>query len=575
SARLARLFDLYWAVRMRELPDLATYSGYRGLDDLWPDQSPAAIAAFHRIARAERTALASIDASALAESERVDKELLRRRLELQIEGERFHELEPFRSELLLIDQMDGIDQDLVSLLTYMPARTVADFETMLARLRGFPAAADQTIAALARGLAAGITPPRVTLRSVPDRVRSLAAQDPLKSPALEPFRRLPETIPAAERERLRKEAVGTFTERVVPALRKLSAFLETTYVPRARETVAMSDLPDGKAWYAFALRSYTTTSLGPEEIHRLGLAEVARLRAEMKALVAASGFQGTFAEYRRFLLDDPRFFYDRPEDLVAGYRDIAKRIDPELVKLFGRLPRLPYGVKEMEGDAAKTAPAAYYSAGAPGGGMPGWFLVNSYDLRSRPKWAMESLTLHEAVPGHHLQYALAAELGELPEWRRNDVYPPFSEGWALYAESLGSELGLYSDAPAKFGRLSNEMWRALRLVVDTGLHANGWTRQQAIDAYAADSGKPAREIEAEVDRVIARPGTVPVYKLGELKIRELRSFAERELGAAFDTRAFHDHLLGHGQLPLDFLEKRVQGWVERVRRGTEAPGRPR
>ncbi len=573
SARLKRFFDLYWATRMREFPDLATYVGYPGLGDRWPDRSPETFALIHRIARLELAALSSIDrsrlpaaaaaAGAAAASAEVDYDLARRRLEMQVEGERFHALEPFRHELLLIDPLGGIDQDLLDLLSYMPARTAEDYETMLARLRGFPQAVDQVLARLAEGLAAGITPPRVTLRGVPARVESLlpGAGDPGKSPVLAHFEKLPETIPAAERERLHREALRVFTEQVAPALRRLHDYLVHTYLPGARETIAMSDLPDGGAWYAYQLRIHTTTDLTPGQIHQLGLAEVRRIRQEMDALIVATGFEGSFADFCRFLRTDPRFFYERPEDLVASYRDLTKRIDPELVKLFGRLPRLPYGVKAMEEGAAKSAPAAYYDAGSLAAGQPGWFLVNTYDLKSRPKWEMEALALHESVPGHHMMYALTEELGELPEWRRQDVYPAFSEGWGLYAESLGSEIGLYRDPYSRFGRLTNEVFRAIRLVVDTGLHAMGWTRQQAIDYYEANSAKTAHDIEVEVDRIIVQPGTVPCYKLGELKLRELRTFAERELGPRFDIRAFHDHLLAHGQLPLDLLEKSVKAWV--------------
>ncbi len=561
SARLHRFFDLYWAASMRESPDLATYVGYPGLNDRWPDLSDEAIALDHRIAREERAALASIDRSRLTAAEQIDYDLARRRLDLQIEGERFHELAPFGSELLVIDQLGGIDIALVELPRAMPARTTADYETMLVRLRGFPRAVDQVLKQLGKGLAAGITPPRVTLRDLPERVRGLLADDPWKSPVLQPFQQLPETIPAADRERLRQEAERVFTAEVAPALRKLHDYLAKTYVPGARESIALSDLPDGRAWYAYDLRLYTTTNLSPAQIHDLGLAEVRRIRREMDELIAATGFTGTFAEFCRFLLTDPRFFFERPEDLVAGYRDIAKRIDPELLRLFGRLPRLPYGVKAMEGAGAKSAPSAYYSSGSPATGMPGWFLVNTYDLKSRPKWQMEALALHESVPGHHLQYALAAELEALPDWRKWDVYPAFSEGWGLYAESLGSELGLYRDAYSHFGQLSAELWRAIRLVVDTGLHAMGWSRRQAIDYCRETSSRPEHDIEVEIDRYIVQPGTAPVYKLGELKLKELRRYAAGELGAGFDVRAFHDRILGRGQLPLDLLEQSVRAWV--------------
>ena len=562
SARLKQLFDLHWTTLLRESPDFAILVGQPDLDGRWADLSPEGLERGRRIVRSELEALSSIDRSRLTPSEQVDHDLLRRGLELQIEGERFEPGTP-------IGPMHGIDLDLVELMPYMPARTVHDFEVILTRLRGFPKAVDQTIAQLGRGLALGITPPKVTLRNVPDRVASLIVDDPWQSPVLEPFKAIPDSIPAADRERLRTEAARVFTGQVAPAVRKLHDYLAGTYVPGARETIAVSGLPDGKARYAFLLRTYTTTRLTPDEIHELGLSEVRRIRGEMDKVIASiasrSGFQGGFDDFTRFLRTDPRFFYDRPEDLVTGYRDIAKRIDPGLIRLFGRLPRLPYGVKVLEGDGAKSAPSGYYNSGVIASGLPGWFLVNAYDLESRPKWAMEALTLHESVPGHHLQYAIAQEQEDLPEWRKWDVYPAFAEGWALYAESLGTELGLYKDPYSDFGRLINEIWRAIRLVADTGIHSRGWTRQQAIDYYKANSAKSEHEIEVEVDRIIVSPGTVPVYKLGELKIRELRSYAERELGTRFDIRAFHDHLLGHGQLPLDLLETSVKAWVAGIR----------
>jgi uncharacterized protein (DUF885 family) len=334
----------------------------------------------------------------------------------------------------------------------------------------------------------------------------------------------------------------------------------------------MSDLPNGRAWYAYLVRTSTTTDLTPEQIHRIGLAEVARIHKEMDTLIASTGFKGSFEEFNHFLRTDPRFFYDKPEDLVAGYRDIAKRIDPELIKLFGKLPRLPYGVTAMPDYAGKSQPSAYYGNGSLAAGRPGWFNVNTYDLKSRPKWGMEALTLHEAVPGHHLQYALVEELGELPEWRRWDVYPAFSEGWALYAESLGGDLGLYKDPYSKFGQLTLEMWRALRLVVDTGLHTKGWTRQQAIDYSKANVPRPEHEIVAEIDRYIVWPAGAVVYKIGELKIKELRAYAEKELGTKLDIRAFHDQILANGQLPLALLEKNVKEWVVEVKSGKPGPG---
>jgi uncharacterized protein (DUF885 family) len=570
SVRLRRFFDLHWAIRMRQNPSLATYIGYPGLNDRWPDASPASLELYRSIGRDEIRALDSIDRAKLTPAEQTHYDLLRRRLTAQPEGERFEDF----ADALAIDPMGGVDLELLYLLGAAPVRTTADFEAIIARLRGFPEAVEQTLDSLRKGLAKGITPPKVTLREVPARVASLLADDPWKSAVLDPFRTLPVTIPAAEQERLRAQAVDAYTRSVAPAVRKLHDYLARVYVPGARESTAMSALPGGREYYAYQLRSNTTTSLTPEEVHQLGLAEVARIRREMEAAIAATGFHGSLAELTQFLRTDPRFFYDRPEDLVAGFREITKRIDPGLIKLFGRLPRLPYGVKAMEGAGAKSAPAAYYNNGSLAGGNPGWFLINTYDLKSRPKWAMEALALHETVPGHHLQYSLAEEIEDIPDWRKWDVYGVFGEGWGLYAESLGSELGLYRDPYSRIGQLTNEIWRALRLVVDPGLHVKGWSRQEAIDYYKANCAKSEHEIEAEVDRIIVHPGTVPVYKIGELKIRELRTYAEKELGPDFDVRAFHDRLLGRGQLPLDLLEASMKGWVAEVKAGLGRKGTP-
>ena len=560
SARLKKLFDLYWAAHLREMPELASALGESAVEGRLPDFSPEMLALTHRLSHLELAALSSIDRARLTPSEQLSYDLARRKFELEIVGERFGSLDPWHNDYLLIDRMQDRITGALTSLGEMQARTVDDYEKMLAMLRGFPRVVEQGIARLNEGLKRGITPPRVTLQHVPDRLLIGMTDDPLKNPLLEPFRHVPDSIPAAERERLRRAAADDMRHHVAPALRTLHDYLANEYVPHARESIAISDLPDGKAWYAYLLRYYTTTSLTPDQIHELGLAEVKRIRGEMDAVIAAAGFKGSFEEFAKFLRTDPRFFYDKPEEMVAGYRDIAKRIDPELPKLFGRLPRLPYGVKPME-LGVETAPSAVYDSGSLAAGRPGWMLINTFDLKARPKWGMESLTAHEAVPGHHLQIALGEELGELPEWRRWEVYPVFAEGWGLYAESLGGDLGLYKDPYSKFGALNNEIWRAIRLVVDSGLHARGWARQQAIDYCRANSAKTEREIANEVDRYIVQPGSVPCYKIGELKIRELRRYAEKELGPKFDIRAFHDQVLGSGQLPLDVLEKNVKAWV--------------
>jgi uncharacterized protein (DUF885 family) len=567
SERLRKLFDLSWDYQMHASPEYATYVGYPGLDDRTSDLSQESIDFGHRVDPMIQTALASIDRSRLTPAEQVNYDLAIHHVEESIEGAKFH------GEYQLISQLGGPPQGAVQLLSIMPGRNVKDYENILARMRALPRVIDQTIALLDRGLKEGITPPKVTLRDVPAQVDSLVVDDPMTSPMLKTFQKFPSSVSAADRERLTREVTQAFREQVAPAFRKLHGYLVNTYLPAARESIAMGDLPNGKAWYAYAARVHTTTDLTPEQIHQIGLAEVKRIRTQMDALIATTGFKGSFADFCAFLRTDPRFFYDKPEDLLAGYRDIAKRIDPELIRLFGHLPRLPYGVIPVPAYAEKAQTTAYYEEGSLAAGRPGEFNANTYDLKSRPKWEMEALTSHEAVPGHHLQLSIAQELEGVPEWRRHDDYTAFVEGWGLYSESLGDEIGLYKDPYSKFGQLTYEVWRAIRLVVDTGMHTMGWTRQQAIDYFKANSAKTDHDIEVEIDRYIVTPGQALAYKLGELKIKELRAYSERELGAGFDIRAFHDHVLGNGAVPLNLLEKNIKAWVAETKAGAAKAAR--
>jgi len=404
SERLQKLFDLFWDLQMHASPEFATYVGYPGLNDRWSDSSPESIAFGRQLSHKILVAIDSIDRAQLKAAEQVNYDLAHHHVDEGIEGEKFH------GEYLQISQLGGVQQGIPQLLSVMPAGNVKDYENIIARLRGIPTVIDQSMALLDQGLAEGITPPKVTLRDVPAQVQSVLVDDPMKSPMLKAFQKFPDSISTAEQERLKREATAAFTDQVAPAYRKLHGYLVNTYLPAARESIATGDLPNGKAWYAFQARSYTTTNLTPEQIHQIGLAEVKRIRKEMDAQMAATGFKGSFEEFCNFLRTDPRFFYDKPEDLLAGYRDIAKRIDPELVKLFGKLPRLPYGVIPVPAYSEKSQTTAYYEEGSLAAGRPGEFNANTYDLKSRPKWEMEALTSHEAVPGHHLQLALAQEL---------------------------------------------------------------------------------------------------------------------------------------------------------------------
>ncbi|HSL85068.1 MAG TPA: DUF885 domain-containing protein, partial [Thermoanaerobaculia bacterium] len=560
--RLHALFDLAHRQQMFESPEWATMIGWPDADrGRWGDYSLAADERWKATTRRRLAVLESIDRGALTEADRLSYDLYRWGIELSLEGERFP------GEYLVINQMSGPQQWLPQFLTQVPARTTAEYDDLVTWMRGVPEQLPHVIERLEKGLESGVTPPRVTLRDVADQIAAQAPESPEASPLWRRFEELPESIPEGERERLQTAAREAIAEAVIPAFRELHRFWVEEYYPKARESIAMSALPEGEAWYAHSVKSYTTTGLTPGEIHDIGLREVARIRGEMDAVIEQAGFEGSFEEFLAFLRTDERFYFDTPEELLAAYRDISKRIDPELVKLFGRLPRLPYGVQAVPEYSERSQTTAYYQPGNLEAGRPGYFFANTYDLKSRPSWEMEALTVHEAVPGHHLQISLAQELEDVPEFRKHMGTTAFVEGWGLYSESLGPELGLYKDPYSKFGQLTYEMWRAIRLVVDTGIHSMGWSRERAIDYFKANAGKAEHDIVVEVDRYIVWPGQALAYKIGELKIQELRARAESELGEAFDVRAFHDTVLGNGAVPLDVLELEVVGWLEEAKAG--------
>jgi uncharacterized protein (DUF885 family) len=559
SVRLHRLLRANWEYTMHEYPEFATFVGYPGQDHRLGDVSFAAIERRRRELTPQLRALRSIERGRLGAADQLNYDLLLRGFEESQRGQRFP------GELMPITQLGGVQQDVAQLLAVMRITSVRDAENVLARLRLVPRLVDQTIALLDSGAVLGVTPPRITLRDVPGQIRAQIPAEPLESPLLQTFADLPSDIPSAERTRLRADAERLYRDQVQPAYERLHAFFVERYLPRARETLAATALPDGPAWYAFSARSYTTTELSPREIHDIGLAEVRRIRGEMDRVITSAGFTGSFGEFLTFLRTDPQFYHTDTAAFMREYRDIAKRIDPELVKLFGTLPRLPYGVRAVPAYAERSQTTAYYLPGSLEAGRPGWFYANTYDLASRPRWEMEALTVHEAVPGHHLQIALAQELEDVPDFRRHGGFTAFVEGWGLYSESLGGELGLYRDPYSRFGQLTYEMWRAVRLVVDTGIHAFGWTRDQAIAYFLGNSSKSEHDVIVEVDRYISWPGQALAYKIGELRIRELREYATAQLGPAFDIRAFHDELLGAGALPLDVLEARMRAWVQERR----------
>jgi uncharacterized protein (DUF885 family) len=554
-ARLQQLFKLDWEHSMQESPEFATEVGYPGQNARWSDQSLEAIARRQRELNSPLKVLDSIERGKLSPADQLNYDLFRKNIADAIEGTRF------KADYMPITQLNGVQQGLAETLEISPRATVKDYEDILARLNGVPKVVEQNIVLLKKGLETGITPPRITLRDVPQQIQSQMASEPEKNEMLKAFFEFPPELEENQRTRLREEAARALREKIVPAFTSLHDFFVETYLPGTRETIAMSALPDGAAWYAYNARMSTTTSLTPKEIHELGLSEVARIRKEMDAVIAKSGFKGNFAEFSKFVRSSPQFYYTNGESLLSGYRDIAKRIDPELARLFGKLPRLPYGVKAVPAYAEKSQTTAYYQPGSVRAGRPGWFYANTYALDTRPKWEMEALTCHEAVPGHHLQISLAQELENVPEFRKHLGYTAFVEGWGLYSEGLGQEMGLYADPYMKYGELTYEMWRAIRLVVDTGIHSMGWSRQQAIDYFLANASKTEHDVTVEVDRYIVWPGQALAYKIGQLKFRDLRAYATRQLGDKFDVRQFHDQVLASGAVPLDILERRVKEWA--------------
>lgn len=560
--RFHELLDRIWRWNMEQSPEWATYLGRREGLDRWTDLSLEAIEQRKKQMQEFLRELESLNPAQLSESNRLDYALLLRDFKNSVKGQQFP------GEYLVLNQLGGAHQEIAELMQVVPAKQPEDFEAILARFKSFPQYVDQNITLLKEGLEKGITPPRVTLRDVPEQIQKLIAEDSLENPILAPFRKESPYLSAEDQEKYREEGLKAFRREVLPALKKFHAFVRDTYLPGARESIAMSALPQGEAWYAHAVANSTTTDMTPKQIHELGLQEVARIRGEMEKVMREAKFEGTLQEFVEFLRTDDQFYYTDSEDLLAGYRNICKQADAQLPAFFGKLPRLTYGVLPVPDYAASSKPTAYYQSGSPEAGRPGYFYANTYDLKTRPKWEMEALALHEAVPGHHLQVALAQEIEGKHEMLRERFYTAYVEGWGLYSERLGKEMGFYKDPYSDFGRLTYEMWRAVRLVVDTGIHALGWTREQAIDYFRENTAKNDHDITVEVDRYIVWPGQALAYKIGEIKLHELRHRAETALGKKFDIRQFHDLVLDEGAIPLDVLEQRVEEWIARQKEST-------
>jgi uncharacterized protein (DUF885 family) len=548
------LLDREWEYTLREAPTFASHLGDKRYNDRWPDVSLAAIAGRHQHQRDVLAELDRIDPQQLSAANRLNYQLYRRETAEGIE------LHAFRWHLVPLDQRGGIqtENELGDALSFT---TVKDYENWIARLRVLPKYIEQTTELMRAGIKERIVQPKVVMRRVPDQIRKQIVDKPADSLYYKPLKKFASEISIAEKERLGKEAADAIRERVVPAYRAFLAFFEGEYLPACLDQVGAWQLPRGDDFYAARARHFTTTGMTPEEIHTVGLKEVARIRKEMEAIVKQVSFQGSFQDFLKHLRSDKQFYYESPEELLNGYLALCKRVDPELTKLFRNLPRIPYGIEPIPQHIAPDTTTAYYRQPSADGVRPGTYFVNLYRPETRPKYEMEALSLHESVPGHHLQLALQAELDDLPPFRRYGGFTAFVEGWGLYAESLGEELGCYKDPYSKFGQLTYEMWRAVRLVVDTGMHAKHWTREEAINFFKENTAKTELDIVNEVDRYIAWPGQALAYKIGELKIKELRERAKQKLGEKFDVREFHDVVLRQGAVPLDVLEQIVDQWL--------------
>jgi uncharacterized protein (DUF885 family) len=555
SAELRKFFDVEWDWDMSHSPEDATLMGDRRFDDRLSDLSAEAIRAgkSHLVARLEHAQ--SFLRRPLSDEDRLS-------LDVFIEStERELAFAQLPLERLAISQQDGPHRSLPTLAQVPDFRDEPALRAYVERLAAMPRYIDQVIQLLDEGRKSGWVAAREPLRDLPASIRAVRAKSERQSVFFQPLLHPAATIPQGAQAALATLAETRIRTLVDPAFERLAAYVEKVYLPAARVDPGVWALPEGAAYYAAAVRLHTTTTRTPAEIHALGLREVSRIRAEMDALMRKTGHKGTRAEFDQMLRTDRRFYHPDGAHLLAGYKEIARRIDAALPRLFARLPKLPYGVIETPALEAPTATTAYYRPGSIEDNRSANFVANTYKPETRPVWEMEALTLHEAVPGHHLQIARAQELTDLPRFRREGMFTAFVEGWALYAESLGPELGMFQDPYAKYGQLTYEMWRAVRLVVDTGMHSMKWTRQQAIGFFVANTAKSQHDIEVEIDRYIVWPGQALAYKVGELEIKRLRAEAQKALGPRFDLKAFHEVVLGAGALPLRLLERRVRAYI--------------
>ena len=564
ASALHRLFAAAWQREMREDPLEASGDGFHEYDGVWPDLSLSALAREHAEDRQTLTDLAAIDRSRLAGEDRISYDLFKYRYEMRLQA---YDLKTY---LMPLDQLGGI-QTLASLTRTLRFENAADYEHFVERLETFAPFVDQTIALLRQGVKDGMTRPRVVMERIPHQIAANVVAKPEDSPFYSPFKQMPDIIPAARQAQLRARAVAAIADVVTPAYRRFEQYFDHEYLPGCRTTLAADALPGGKAYYAYQVREYTTTDLTPEQIHQIGLQRVVQIHAAMERVLEQVGFKGGYQDFLHFLRTDPRFYFKDPQDLLEAYRAAAKRVDPLLVQYFPvrLLPRVTYGVRPIPAALAPDTYPAYSVPPAGDGSVAGYVEVNLYKPESRPTYDIQVLTCHEGRPGHQLQIAIAMELKGLPEFRRFDYYSSYGEGWGLYTETLCKEMGLYGDPYSEFGYLDWQMWRAVRLVVDTGIHSEGWSRERAVKYFEDNTALSLQNINTEVDRYIAWPGQALSYMIGEIEIQKLRRQAERELGPDFKLKEFHAAVLEHGALPITVLKSAIETWIADAR-----PGRP-
>ena len=561
AQRLAAVVDS-WYERWLELNPLdASAQGDHRYDARFGDYlSPTWLADSLANEQDSLEELRAVDPAGLSDSDRITFVAFKYGREIAIEGYRYP------AELLPVDQLFGRPAQFAVIGAggdVHPFVTVQDYDNFLARMDGFVAWVEQAINNMRSGAVKGVVQPRVVIERAIPQLSALAVEDPKESVLWRPILNLPPGLSVPDRQRIVTAWERKLGEAVLPAIRRLRDYLENDYLAHTRPSVGLSALPNGAAWYAYCVRLHTTTSLTPQQVHELGLSEVARIRAAMERLKTQVGHTGDLRSLFEKLRGDPRFVASDAEALLAGYRDLKSRVASAMPRQFAIAPKADFEIRPVEAFREQSAASASYRPGSPDGKRPGVFYVNTWDLPSRPTYLMQAIYLHEAVPGHHFQVSLAQEMDELPRFRRHAEFTAYDEGWGLYAESLGRELGLYDDPYSELGALMMEVWRAVRLVVDTGLHSQGWTREQAIDYMRANTSIGRADIVAEVERYIAQPGQALAYKVGEIRIRALRRESERTLGARFDVREFHTQVLAGGSLPLPVLEEQIRRWLAR------------